>query len=230
MIRRVHVPSLLLGPNRLPIDQAHHLRDVLRLEPGTIVELFDSSGNVGCGPLEVGDDGLDVELASFTRASASALRLVIASAVPKGDRADWLVEKLSELGVAEWQPLAAERSVVLPTGRGKADRWTRIAVESAKQSRRAGVMSIGNLVSVEHAMASRDGMMLVASTAPGGDPLRLVEVDAQSATVFIGPEGGWTDAELERFAAAKARPISLTATVLRLETAAVAAAAVLLCR
>jgi 16S rRNA (uracil1498-N3)-methyltransferase len=150
--------------------------------------------------------------------------ITLASAVPKNERADWLVEKLSELGVARWVPLKTARSVVHPAGTSKYDRWRRIAIESAKQSRRAGVMEIGELVPVDSLgfesatpflLSTREGSRPLASSLPKGPILLL-----------IGPEGGWTEAELSGLVARGAIEASLTPTVLRLETAAVVAAGV----
>src|SRR5687767_15989799 len=93
-----------------------------------------------------------VRVGSVDEAGPRGLDWTIAAAVPKGDRADWMVEKLSELGVEEFIPLASARSVVLPEGRNKRERWVRIATEAAKQSRRGGVMRVGELTPVAEAL------------------------------------------------------------------------------
>jgi len=141
--RRIHVPVLAVGETRLDEAQAHHARDVLRLTQGAEVEVFDDEGRAACGTLLIAPGAVAVRVEHLDEASAgSSVRLTVASAVPKGERADWMVEKLSELGVAAFVPLATARSVVLPEGRNKRQRWARIATEAAKQSRRAGVMQI----------------------------------------------------------------------------------------
>jgi 16S rRNA (uracil1498-N3)-methyltransferase len=163
--------------------------------------------------------------------------ITVASAVPKGDRADWMVEKLSELGVAEWMPLAAERSVVLPAGTAKRDRWGRIATEAAKQSQRVGVMKISPLTKLTAVIDScnsrhaheiegwclateRADAAFASSVAPHASP-------AVPLMIFVGPEGGWSPSELQWFDKANnMKIVRLTHTVLRVETAAVAAAAV----
>lgn len=235
VLRRVHVSRV--APGEIPVDaaQARHVRDVLRLEAGATVEVFDDTGGVGRGELVfAGRDVLVYVTHQTDPASASAgPEWTIAAAVPKGERADWMVEKLSELGTAEFQPLAADRSVVLPEGRNKRDRWARIAIESAKQSRRAGVMRIGELTRVDDAIAAvhRSGDIgWCLSTAPGARPVTeaIASVPAGSPiTAFIGPEGGWTDDELSRFAAAGFNAVRLADSVLRVETAAIAAAALI---
>jgi len=233
--RRIHVQHLRAGDVPLDAAQAHHARDVLRLTDGQRVEVFDDAGRVAPGVLVIagGEVFVRVEAHDVTEADAAGPRLTIAAAVPKADRADWMVEKLSELGVAEFIPLAAERSVVLPEGRNKRDRWARIATEAAKQSRRAGVMGIAELTPVEKALerAGVDGgkAWFLSTEAPSpvavSDALRDLPA-AAPLTAFIGPEGGWTEREVRQFHAAGAVAVGLTRTVLRVETAAVATAAV----
>jgi 16S rRNA (uracil1498-N3)-methyltransferase len=158
----------------------------------------------------------------------SAASITIAAAVPKGERADWMIEKLSELGCHRFIPLATERSVVLPEGKNKHDRWTRIAIESAKQSRRAGVMQIDPLTPLaDAAHDDTPSLKLVLST----DTTAQLIIDALRAspntlTLFIGPEGGWTDEELTLFSTKNIPGVKLTSTILRTETAAIAAAAI----
>ena len=139
--RRIHVSGLSPGEIQLDESQAHHLRDVLRLKIGSSVELFDDAGSVAEAIVtQLDPAGVRVRFKAIRRQAGG--ELIVASAVPKGDRADWMIEKLSELGVSLFIPLQTKRSVVHPTGSGKRDGWVRIATESAKQSRRAGVMQI----------------------------------------------------------------------------------------
>jgi 16S rRNA (uracil1498-N3)-methyltransferase len=242
--RRIHVKTLRAA-EMIPVDpaQAHHARDVLRLADGARVEVFDDAGAVGTGVLVYdGSRGAAVRVESIDPGGAPAagrFLWTVASAVPKGERADWMVEKLSELGAAAFVPLAAARSVVLPEGRNKRERWLRIATESAKQSRRVGVMRVGELLTTERAAkelvidAGPGSAGWYFSTADGALPV----VDAAAAAagnvtdlaLFIGPEGGWTDQEMTTLDAAGLTAVRLTSTVLRVETAAVAAGAVVAC-
>jgi 16S rRNA (uracil1498-N3)-methyltransferase len=205
---------------------------VLRLTQGAEVEVFDDAGRVGRGVLTIFGSRVAVRVDAVGKAPplGASVRLTVAAAVPKGDRADWMVEKLAELGVAEFIPLSAARSVVLPGGTNKRERWVRIATEAAKQSRRSGVMRVGELTKVEEAM-KRAGLAWYLATEPGVNPIGIAEAIAGAAAAaellaFVGPEGGWTDDELAQFAAAGARAVRLTNTILRVETAAVAVAAV----
>ena len=233
MLRRIHVPALRIGDIRLDSSEAHHARDVLRLRSGAPIEVFDDSGKTADAVLVgegIGDLAVRIEQ---VREPTHRAQWTIAAAIPKGERADWMVEKLSELGTAKFIPLAAERSVVLPEGKNKPQRWTRIATESAKQSRRQGVMEIAPLTSVADVIALLrpphepiDAWYL--STASGALPINkaLQQRKHDSLLLVIGPEGGWTNSEMDLFQAAGMLDVSLTHTILRIETAAVAAAAV----
>lgn len=236
VLRRLHVPRLMPGQNELDPDQAHHARNVLRLEEGQTVEVFDDLGSVALATLHWhGSAGAIVRVAQIDRAEESRLRWTVASAVPKGERADWMVEKLSELGTHAFIPLATARSVVLPEGKNKHERWVRIAIESAKQSRRRGVMRIDPLTPVPQLLtAAPAGRLLwLLSPSPDAAPIAAARNDLSNTTelvLCIGPEGGWTDSEAAAFGAAGAKPVRLTDTILRIETAAVAAAAILATR
>jgi 16S rRNA (uracil1498-N3)-methyltransferase len=226
--RRIHVPNLHVGRIELPQAQVHHARDVLRMEEHTSVELFDDAGQVARGQLRFyGTQGAFVLVEAVVSPGADLFRLTIASAVPKGERSDWLIEKLSELGVSRFIPLATARSVVLPTGRGKKQRWERLAIEAAKQSHRAGVMRIDELTPLEAAVEAGWYLSTEAGARPIGELLR--KEHGRTLRLFIGPEGGWTDGERAAFDVAGLTAVRLTDTILRIETAAVAAAAVVVC-
>lgn len=217
---------------RLPEGEAHHARDVLRLSIGDEVELFDSAGQTARGFVRTAHPGaFAVEINSIIRSEREAIQITIASAVPKGERADWLVEKLSEIGVDRFIPLETERSVVLPKGKAKRERWLRIAIESAKQSRRAGVMQIDELTPLERAIAlvspERTGWYFSTESADA----QAVEAAINSRRVLsillvVGPEGGWTKREQNMMRERNLTPVRLTATILRVETAAVVAAGI----
>ena len=236
--RRIHVRKLSLGDLPLDAREAHHARDVLRLPDGQIVEAFDDAGATAHAALIFrGEHEAFVHVETIQPAPASSLNLIIASAIPKGARADWMIEKLSELGAAAFIPLATARSVVLPEGQQKRQRWERIAAEASKQSRRAGVMRIEPLTKLEvlaRDMKQKSSAGWFCSTTRPAMPIgRAIEQMHTSAstptlTIVIGPEGGWTDAEIELLIQSHFVAVKLTESILRVETAAVAAASVAL--
>lgn len=224
MTRRFHTPKLIAGLNPLDARQGKHARDVLRLEEGAQVELFDDAGAVATGLLVYEGNRAGVRIQNVTESAPwSSCTITVAAAVPKGERADWMVEKLSELGVAVFIPLAAERSVVLPEGTRKLERWQRIATESAKQSRRHGVMRIEPVSKLQNVITSTT---VCLATELDARPLpELLRNAADAVTLLIGPEGGWTDSEIEQLKSADVEFGRLTKSILRTETAAITAAA-----
>lgn len=234
MVRRIHTSAAVrAGAITLGEREAHHARDVLRLGEGAIVEVFDDAGAVARGTIvSSGADGVVVRVDELSPdAAPSVMALTVAAAVPKGDRADWMVEKLSELGVERFVPLATARSVVLPAGKNKRDRWTRLATEAAKQSRRRGVMRIDALTPLHDALreAAAADECWHLSTASDAIPVLdlLTRQVPGTLKAFVGPEGGWTDNEVAQFDSANATAVRLTPTVLRIETAAIAIASII---
>lgn len=221
------MPVLHVGRVALPGDQAHHARDVLRLDVGDAVELFTAAGRTAAGVIvEATAAAVIVEVRDL-RDAAAGLALTIASAVPKGARGDWMIEKLSELGVARFVPLITARSVVHPEGRSKIERWQRLAAESAKQSHRTGVMQIEPLTALKEVLEHRSATTGFLSTAAGALPLSsILHPPTPPLALLVGPEGGWSPEEIARFAERHLTPITLGGTILRVETAAIAAAAV----
>ena len=229
VLRRIHVPAVRVGEIVLDPAEAHHIRDVLRVTSGAEVELFDDGGAVARGVITTTGDTVVVRVETIDSLASNQLKLTVAAAVPKGDRADWMVEKLSELGVDEFVPLASERSVVLPRGTSKHERWQRIAMEAAKQSRRRGVMRIGTLTELLPAIECADSNGWFFSTAAGANSIASASSSIREKLhLFIGPEGGWTPGEIALFDSKNLTPVALTATILRVETAAIAAAAIVL--
>ncbi|HEY1628483.1 MAG TPA: RsmE family RNA methyltransferase [Tepidisphaeraceae bacterium] len=231
MPRRIHFPApLRIGIQKLDAKQAHHLRDVLRAGAGDTVEAFDDQGNIAEAIIEQCEANHVTVRVRRIDAQQSSPQITLAAAVPKGERADWMIEKLSELGVSRFIPLATARSVVLPRGKGKHERWQRIATESAKQSHRSGVMQIDELTPLAKALDTvRTNGFYLDPTAPMFIPQSQIE-NRNSQFFFIGPEGGWTNDELDRFSQSGLTGLKLTATILRVETAAIATAAIVATR
>lgn len=233
MPRRLHIADLRTGLLSLDAVQTRHARQALRLQDGDTVELFDNIGRTAAATIVPGDaHALTLQVDLVTEPNDRTFKWSVAAAVPKGERADWMVEKLSELGCNRFTPLITERSVVAPKGVGKIDRWVRLATESAKQCRRPGVMEIDPPIELEPFL--RDVPTTGGASAWFFDtgstviPIRqmlIAEQPPRELTMMIGAEGGWSEREIDRMLDARLKPIALTATILRVETAAVAAGA-----
>ncbi len=153
-----------------------------------------------------------------------AVRLVLAFSLVKGDRTDWAVAKLAELGTDVIVPLVCERTIVRPddeSAHSRVDRMQRIAREASMQARR---------VRLPEVTEPREPASVLTTYAPGttciGEPGGAA-LSLATPVILIGPEGGWSAGELDLAQRSGARKVGLGAHVLRVETAAIAAAAIL---
>jgi 16S rRNA (uracil1498-N3)-methyltransferase len=227
---RFYCPGPWVGSRATLVgDEAKHLARVRRVGVGDRVELFDGCGRIA--EAEVAEIGRDrVELAIVTEGPGGRNldgTLILATAVPKGDRFDWLIEKATELGVTRLVPILTERSVVDPRA-GKLDRLRRLIIEACKQSGRSRLMELSEPVGWDEWLRfGKVGMETLLVAHPGGGRFPEVKL-GHGFTIAIGPEGGFTDAEIVAAEQAGYQRIGLGPTILRVETAALAACAGLL--
>lgn len=211
-------------------DLAHHVGRVLRAQPGQLYELSDGS-TVWLGKIEtVTRDRIDFSLIEQLSAYIPQLQATLLLSIVKFDAFEWALEKATELGVSRIVPLAAARSekALLAAAVKRADRWQKILLESSQQSRRVQLPVLAPVTKPEAAFtAASDGVKLLLSESPEAPPLRnvLSEPRASAVTLAIGPEGGWTDAEVSAARASNFREASLGTLILRTETAVIAALA-----
>ena len=232
--RRVHLPPerIEVGRGRLTPEARHYLADVLRLGAGAEVEVFDGAGGRYPGRLE---EGLEtVALGPREDARSGGPEIALLFALAKGDKVDLVVQKATELGAARIVPFAAARSVVrLEGARGeeRARRWRRIAEEAARQCGRADVPAVAAPLGLGAALAALPPGTVPFVFHPGGSPLSHAEAGgARGLAAVVGPEGGLADEELEACRGARAVRVSLGPRVLRAETAAIVAVALLQAR
>jgi len=223
----VFVPDLAAPV--LNAEGAHHLLDVLRLRPGELVVVSDGQGawvpcRVAPGTARAGARHRDpasvlVPDGPVTVTPEVGPRLTVAFAPVKGDRPEWVVQKLTELGIDRIVPIMTRRSVVHWDGEraGRSvDRLARVAREASAQCRRTRLPEIGPVASLA-ALAGLTGVP-PSLAHPGGSAPSL-----DRPVVAIGPEGGWDPGEL----AGDPPTVGLGPTVLRAETAAIAAGTLL---
>ena len=213
-------------------EAAHHLGRVLRAQQGQLYELSDGQ-QVRLGRIEkVARDHIEFALLDEIPAHQPALDLTLLLSVVKFDAFEWALEKATELGVRTVVPLAAARSekALLAAAGKRAERWRKILAEASQQSRRVRVPELQAVSQATQAFAAQNpsAAKITLSERPDASALRQIlqaEPTHQQAVLAIGPEGGWTDAELTAAQAAGFREASLGKLILRTETAVVAALA-----
>ena len=175
----------------LPPDETNHVHNVLRGKNGDLIEVVDGEGRLFaarlCSGVEVavveeleGPGGADVEISLY-------------QAVPKGGRMDFVVEKATEVGATRIVPLLAERGVVTPR-EGKVGRWRRVAEAAARQALRLSVPEVAEPVRFEDAASEVGEAGVLLHKAPDLQPVEAVV--GAPVSLFVGPEGGWSEGEL----------------------------------
>jgi 16S rRNA (uracil1498-N3)-methyltransferase len=211
-------------------EAAHHLGRVLRAQAGQLYELSDGAQAWLARIQQVTRDRVEFELVEKLPSLQPTLKATLLLAVVKFDAFEWALEKATELGVSRIVPLAAGRSekALLAASAKRSERWKKILVESSQQSRRVQVPTLESPAKVESAFSEQTvGMRILLSEAAEAKPLRnvLSGVKVDAATLAIGPEGGWTEAEFTAARANSFEEASLGRLILRTETAVAAALA-----
>jgi len=240
-MHRFFVSEVPPGVRELPLPEpeAHHAARVLRVRPGEPVQLLNGTGWVGEGTVaSVGRREVILGLERETRHEPPRCRLALLQAIAKGPAMEGLLHRAVELGCARLIPLLAARSVSRPDdGAAKQARWDSLAIEAAKQSGNPWRMVVERPIAPADwiARGDRPELLLIASLElPVTSPRHALESfraihgrPPGSVGLIIGPEGDFSPAEYAAFREAGARPVGLGPHVLRVETAATAALAIL---
>ncbi len=222
----------IIGP------EAHHAVRVKRLEVGDSVALRNGRGliaDAAIGDIQKTRQGewtIDVRVQHAEMSDKPARPLHIFSAAAKGDRLEEIIDGLSQVGATSWTPITSSRSIVEPRS-GKLERLTRVAEEALKQSGRPWMLEIGAMTTFADALthAQRE-QSLVLLADQSGDAWRTLATEvarsSSSISLFIGPEGGWTEQELTNARNAGVKIVNFGPHVMRIEVAAIAGAAVIM--
>jgi 16S rRNA (uracil1498-N3)-methyltransferase len=223
--RRFFVDRIENGKAVLRGADAHHFGRVLRAEPGQRIEVSDRS-RAYLAEVESVRESITVRVVEALPLAPQAPGIRLLAALIKFDRFEWLVEKATELGVDEIVPVAAERSDkgLFEGAAKRIERWRKIAQESSRQSRRTTVPELDPPARLACALEPPATVRYWLDEC-GGTPLAGIPRDSGLA-LAVGPEGGWTDREREAFRAAHWLPAGLGHSVLRAETAGIAALAI----
>jgi 16S rRNA (uracil1498-N3)-methyltransferase len=233
MRRRFFVDQVRNGHAELSGQDARHLTRVLRVEAGQRYEISDNR-NVYLAEIETArKERVTFRTIEKLAAEQPPLDVILCAAIVKFDRFEWMLEKATELGAARIVPVIAARTEkgLDRAAHKRVERWRRIAIEASQQSRRAHLPQVCEPVKLADALAISATHRYALDENPAA-PALAAALPAQrnsgdSAALLIGPEGGWTQEEREEFTAAGWQPVSLGPLILRAETAAVAALAVI---
>lgn len=229
--RRFFVDAVQAGRARITGPDAYHLTRVLRVEPGQQFEISDNRAVYLAEVESARKDLVSFSVREAMPASEPPVRAAVLASLIRFERFEWMIEKATELGVARIVPVLAERS---EKGLGLAAqkrlvRWNRIAREASEQSRRAHLPEIAELVELSGALEySADHRLVLeeAQAPPILGALPAARPQGAFVALLVGPEGGWTDRERDKIANSAWQPVSLGGGILRAETAAVAALAI----
>ena len=240
MAHRFYVPETLASGQRLrlPDEEASHLTRALRLEAGATIRVFDGCGHEFTARVEtVSRTGVFVETqTSIDPTPEPEVAVTLAQAVLKGRHFDTVVRDATMLGVATIQPLLTtytdmrKSAALRPALRS---RWQRVAIAAAKQSGRAFVPHVREVASFDEHLSQLANTTHLILVEPGhvcaaAEPEKWRHrAPPSSATLSVGPEGGWTDAELTHATAEGAEPVTLGTRTLRADAVPVVALSVL---
>lgn len=179
------------GSLTLPEDEARHVFKVLRARPGDAVEVVGAGGALALARVE---DGRTVTVVEELDAGFVEVPVTLYQAVPKGGRMDLVVEKATEAGATRIVPLLTEHGEVNPR-EGKVDRWRRVAEAAARQSLRLRVPEVAEPTAFGEAIEEAGEAGVLLHNAPGVADVE--DVVRGGVCLFVGPEGGWSEGELE---------------------------------
>ena len=206
-------------------SEAHHAAGSRRLKIGDRISLLDGRGTIGHATIENIDRRGKTIVAKVEERQAMPApipRIELACALPKGERLVVLLDMATQLGMAAFRPLQCERSVTKPGSMAQA-RWQRICAEACKQSRRPHFPTIHSPATLEQVLAHTNGYDIWVADPTGVD---ITDLDTGEKNdrllLLVGPEGGFSESELDSLLKAGGRMISLSESILRIETAAVA--------
>ena len=206
---------------------------MLRARDGDKIEVIDSAAQRFSARLQLGGKSVTAQLLNVLEEARTDLpEITVAQGMPKGQKMDFVVEKLTELGVSSILPLRSERTIVSGVGANKIERWRRLAKTASQQCGRAVIPQIGDPVSLSELLATAADYDLVllpwelAQAVPLRERLPALLQAARRILLIVGPEGGFSHAEAAAAQAAGAHCISLGTRILRTETAALVAVAI----
>jgi len=207
-------------------DEAHHAIKVLRVKVGEEIEVFDGQGRVAKGKVtNITGKTLGFEVSSEVVENRAMPQIRLYQAIPKGKTMDLIIQKAVELGVAHIQPIVTKNTVAVSDAPAKkAEKWQRVALEASKQCKQSYMPKVEAPAKFSEVSLSwaDDELKLVASLRDNSRTMKEVLSDftnVGNVSLIIGPEGDFTDNELDTLETAGFLPVSMGELTLRVETA-----------
>jgi 16S rRNA (uracil1498-N3)-methyltransferase len=211
-------------------EQSRQMKNVLRLRAEDEVAAFDGTGRELCvSLLEIGNQITGRIISTSHPETEPSVKVTLVQGLPKGEKVEFILQKCTEVGVSAFVFVETARSVPrIPPERlkGRMERWRSIVKEAAEQSGRVCLPTVHGIIPFEEALKDLSGTGLIAWEEERARTFHDALGNAcREATIFIGPEGGWTPGEISLAEAAGVIPVSLGRRILRTETAAIVASA-----
>jgi 16S rRNA (uracil1498-N3)-methyltransferase len=214
-------------------SDARHMHNVLRLRPGNKIVVFDGTGfDYDAEIVAILPDKVTVSIVrKYPSRPESRAKITVGQALLKGKKMDTLIRQMTELGIAEWIPFMAERSIPSPDQKRRADRlerWQTIVKESLKQSRRGEFTQVGAVISYQEMLAMGQSHQVKVvfwenATEALENVIQAYPAESRKICIVLGPEGGFTDREIDAARSLGFKTASLGSRILRAETAALSA-------
>jgi 16S rRNA (uracil1498-N3)-methyltransferase len=213
-------------------EQFHYLTNVRRFNVGDTINIFDGLGNSFVAQIEkIEKKQLSGKIISSKTFQLSNKKISLYTAIPKGERFDWLIEKASEIGVYKIIPVIYERSVIKDFTENKIERYRKISMAASSQSWRADIMQITSplkFLSVTDILKEQKNSLNILPYE-SEEENKIVSLDfsnVNNINIFIGPEGGFDNKEIELALKNNFKIVTLGKNILRVETAAIVASSI----
>ncbi len=224
-----YVPSIRIDENIATItgSEQHHLRNVLRLEPGDTIRIIDGKGSVCIGKiLEINAESTDTKILNYEFYENNTPSLTLFQALPKNDKMEMILQKTTELGVTRIVPMSAERSLQNPS-ENRCERWHRIVLSATKQCKRAWLPELHEVQEFDESLNTiqKYALSLIFWENEKQQHIKTVlreKTKLESIAFLVGPEGSFTDKEVNAAIEKGCIPVTIGSNTLRTETAAIA--------
>lgn len=203
----------------LDTEIIHHIKDVLKLKEGEEIILCDGQGKAALVRIEkIDKKSINFFVKNIFPGAVSDKKIILFAALLKRDSFEWLLQKAVEVGVNEIVPIVSERTIKIGFNE---KRWQKIIKEAAEQSQSLILPKLSPVQNFKDALKNMDGVGVFFD--PAGENIKKIKLNNSVISLFVGPEGGWSDKEIEMCKESGLHFVNLGNSILRAETAATVA-------